>query len=107
MLVHMTDTVQPTVDTSLRNRAWRDIILYGLARLLLFIVLMVVIHGFVVLIHAPVPLMISALLALLIAFPLSMFVFKKLRLKVMGEIGEWDAQRKARKQWIKDELEAR
>ncbi|MDY6049349.1 MAG: DUF4229 domain-containing protein [Corynebacterium sp.] len=103
----MTDTEQPTVDASVRNQAWCDIILYGLARLVLFLVLMAVIHGFVLLIHAPVPLMISALLALLIAFPLSMFVFKKLRLKVMGEMAEWDSQRKARKQWIKDELEAR
>ncbi|MFV8394825.1 DUF4229 domain-containing protein [Corynebacterium hindlerae] len=98
---------EPILDKSLRNRAWRDIALYGLARLALFIVLTVIIQSAAYLIGAPVPLLISALLGLLVAFPLSMFVFKGLRLKVNEELAEWDAQRKAHKAWVKKELAER
>lgn len=98
---------EPILDKSLRNRAWRDIALYGVARLLLFVVLTVIIQSAAILIGAPVPLLISSLLALLIAFPLSMFVFKGLRMKVNEEIAEWDTQRKAHKEWVKKELAER
>lgn len=54
------------------TRPWKDILLYGLARLLLFFVLTVVIAYGAYLVGAPMPLMISALLALIVALPLSM-----------------------------------
>ena len=57
----------PQIDPGLRARAARDFALYGAARLGLFLVLTVVIQGLAVLIDAPVPLAISALLALLVA----------------------------------------
>lgn len=98
---------EPILDKSLRNRAWRDIALYGFARLALFVVLTVIIQSAAILIGAPVPLLISSLLALLVAFPLSMFVFKKLRLRVNEEVAAWDAQRKAHKAWVKQELAER
>ncbi|MEJ5997654.1 DUF4229 domain-containing protein [Corynebacterium sp. H130] len=98
---------EPILDKSLRNRAWRDIALYGLARLGLFIVLTIVIQSAAILIGAPVPLLISSLLALLVAFPLSMFVFKGLRLRVNQEVAAWDEQRKAHKAWVKQELAER
>ncbi|WP_061363650.1 DUF4229 domain-containing protein [Corynebacterium epidermidicanis] len=98
---------EPTLDTSLRNRAWRDIALYGLARILLFAVLTVVIAWLAYLIGAPVPLLISAMLALFVAFPLSMFMFKGLRIRVNAELAEWDAQRKAHKEWVRSELAER
>lgn len=98
---------EPILDKSLRNRAWRDIALYGLARLGLFVVLTVIIQSAAILIGAPVPLLISSLLALLVAFPLSMFVFKKLRLRVNEEFAAWDEQRKAHKAWVKQELAER
>lgn len=98
---------EPTLDKDLRNQAWKDVALYGLARLLLFIVLTVIIQSAAILIGAPVPLLISSLLALIVAFPLSMFVFKNLRLKVNKEMAEWDAQRKAHKAWVKKELAER
>ena len=96
----------PQIDPGLRARAARDFALYGAARLGLFLVLTVVIQGLAVLIDAPVPLAISALLAL-VAFPLSMFVFKKLRVRVTQEMAAWDAQRKAHKAWVKKELSER
>lgn len=98
---------EPTLDTSVRNRAWRDIALYGLARILLFLVLTLAIAFLAYLVGAPVPLMISAMLALLVAFPLSMFIFKGLRLRVNAGLVEWDAQRKAHKAWVQRELAER
>ncbi|MDO5512174.1 DUF4229 domain-containing protein [Corynebacterium sp.] len=80
---------------------------YGGARLGLFVVLTVVIQLFAVLIDAPVPLVMSALLALLVAFPLSMLVFKRMRVEANRSVAAWSAQRKARKDWVKKELESR
>lgn len=100
-------TEEPTLDTSVRNRAWRDIALYGLARFLLFVVLTIVIQFLAIAIDAPVPLLISAMLGLFVAFPLSMFIFKGLRLRVNAELAEWDAQRKAHKAWVERELAER
>ena len=99
----MTD-IAPTPDKKLRDRAWLDVVLYGLARLLLFVVLTVVIQGISMLVGVPFPLMISALLALIVAFPLSMFLFKGLRLRVTQELAEWDRQRKEHKKWMNEEL---
>ena len=67
----------------------------------------VVIQLFAVLIDAPVPLVMSALLALLVAFPLSMLIFKGMRVEANRSVGAWNAQRRARKEWVKRELESR
>ena len=86
----------PQIDPGLRARAARDFALYGAARLGLFLVLTVVIQGLAVLIDAPVPLAISALLALLVAFPLSMFVFKKRRASEAAAEAEEERRRRER-----------
>lgn len=80
---------------------------YGGARLGLFVVLTIVIQLFAALIDAPVPLVMSALLALLVAFPLSMLTFKGMRVEANRSVGAWNAQRRARKEWVKRELESR
>ena len=81
--------------------------MYGLDRLLLFIGLTVVIQLLAVLIGAPVPLIMSALLALLVAFPLSMLVFKRRRLEANEAVAQLGRQRAARKDWIQSELAER
>lgn len=81
--------------------------MYGLDRLLLFIGLTVVIQLIAMLIGAPVPLIMSALLALLVAFPLSMLVFKRRRLEANAAVAELGRQRAARKDWIQSELAER
>lgn len=97
----------PQLDPELRKQANVALLKYGAARLLLFIVLTVVIQLLAVLIGAPVPLVMSALLALIVAFPLSMLVFKKLRLEATRSVGAWSARRKARKEWVRQELAGR
>ena len=102
----MTDT-QPTIDPNARARANKTAAIYGLYRLLLFLALTVVIQGLAMLIGAPVPLIISALLALIVAFPLSMLVFTKQRVEATEALAQFKAQRQARKEWIEGELAKR
>ena len=85
----------------------RPAAVYGLYRLLLFVVLTVVIQGLALLIGAPVPLVMSALLALLVAFPLSMLVFTEQRVAATEALATWKQQRAARKDWIQSELAER
>jgi small-conductance mechanosensitive channel len=106
------DSVNETADLApgkLGGRGWRDIFLYGLARLVLFIVLTVVIQLIAVLLGMgqSFPLAISALLALIIAFPLSRFVFKDLRLRVNEHLAVRDAGRRAHKDQMRAQLEER
>lgn len=70
-------------------------------------VLTIVIQLLAMLIGAPVPLLISATLALIVAMPLSVFVFKGLRVRATQAVASWDAQRKAHKAWLREELSKR
>ncbi|GAB3700426.1 DUF4229 domain-containing protein [Corynebacterium nasicanis] len=97
----------PELDPRVRRQANLALLKYGGARLGLFVVLTIIIQLFAVLIDAPVPLVMSALLALLVAFPLSMLVFKGMRVEANRSVGAWNAQRRARKEWVKRELESR
>lgn len=108
--VNENDTITTDVAPGkLGGKAWRDIALYGVARLLLFIVLTVVIELIVVALGMgkSFPLAISALLALLLAFPLSMFLFKGLRTRVNEQIAVWDAGRRKHKDEMRAQLEER
>lgn len=96
-----------TIDPTVRQHAVRAIILYGCARLALFILLTVLIQILSIAVDATLPIIMSALFALLIAFPLSMFIFKTLRMKATEELAQWNEQRRARKEWIKKELAER
>ena len=100
----MNEETSPQVDPQAKSRANRAVAVYGVLRLVLFIALTVVIQLFAVLIDAPVPVIMSALLALIVAFPLSMLVFKRQRLEANAAVAELKRQRDARKEWIQSEL---
>ncbi|WP_342318961.1 DUF4229 domain-containing protein [Corynebacterium mayonis] len=100
-------TSAPEVDPEARSRANKAAAIYGLYRLVLFIALTVVIQVLAFLIGAPVPLIMSALLALIVAFPLSMILFTRRRLEANAAIAHWKKQRDARKEWISRELSER
>lgn len=93
----------------LGGKAWRDIALYGLLRLLMVVVLTVIIHSVVILLGMQdfFPLLISAMLAVLVALPLSMMMFRGLRIRVTNQIAQWDAARKAHKAQMRRQLEER
>ena len=103
----MNEETSPQVDPQAKSRANRAVAVYGVLRLVLFIALTVVIQLFAVLIDAPVPVIMSALLALIVAFPLSMLVFKKQRIEAVQALAHWKEQRQARKAWIEAELAER
>ncbi|MBP3089301.1 DUF4229 domain-containing protein [Corynebacterium sp. sy017] len=97
----------PHKDPTAAAKARRSIMLYGLARLGLFLLLTIVIQALALAIGAPVPILISATLALIVALPLSVFVFKGLRVQATGALEQWHTQHKAYKQWVKEELAKR
>lgn len=92
-----------------KGKAVRDIALYGFLRLVLFLVLTFIIHMVVVLLGMAnyFPLLISMTLALILALPLSMFMFKGLRLRVTRQVAAWDADRQAHKQELRNQLRER
>lgn len=92
-----------------KGKAVRDIALYGFLRLVLFLVLTFIIHMVVVLLGMAnyFPLLISMTLALILALPLSMFMFKGLRLRVTQQVAAWDADRQAHKQELRNQLRER
>ncbi|WP_165164620.1 DUF4229 domain-containing protein [Corynebacterium qintianiae] len=103
----MSDLHAPEVDPKARSRANKAVAVYGGLRFMLFIGLTVVIQLLAAAIGAPVPLIMSALLALIAAFPLSMLIFSRQRVEAVGALASWRAQRDARKRWIQDELAER
>ena len=107
--VNNTSSSEDLAPTKLSGKAWRDIFLYGLARVVLFLVLTVLIQSVAILLGMgqSFPLLMSALLALIIAFPLSMFLFKGLRLRVNEQIAIRDAGRRAHKEQMAAQLEDR
>lgn len=100
-------TEPPAPDQALRRRSRIAVAKYGLARLGLFVALTAVIQGIVVLVDAPVPLIVSAMLALFVALPLSMLVFTKWRVEAVETLARYSAQRKAHKAWVQQELAGR
>ena len=103
----MTEQHSPQVNPEAKSRARKAVAIYGLDRLLLFIGLTVVIQLLAMLVGAPVPVIMSALLALIVAFPLSMLMFKRHRLEANEAVAELKRQRQARKDWIQTELAER
>lgn len=100
-------TAAPQPDPALKKKRNLALLKYGVARLGLFLLLTVVIHGAAILIGAPVPLVMSALLALIVAFPLSMLIFAGMRTEATETVAELSAQRRAYKAWVARELAER
>lgn len=103
----MSENAAPELDPQLRKRARIAALKYGGARLALFIVLTFVIWGLSIAIGATIPLVIAALLALIVALPLSMLIFTGMRRDANEAVAAWSENRKARKQWVRDELAGR
>lgn len=97
----------PKEDPELKKTTRRALLKYGAMRLVLFVVLTVVIQLVAMLVKAPVPLVMSALLALIIAFPLSMLIFTNVREEATAGVAQLAKQRKEHKEWIKNELAKR
>ncbi|MDR7354564.1 hypothetical protein CFELI_01415 [Corynebacterium felinum] len=102
-----TSSQPPVRDPHVRAQATKSLFYYGAARLVLFLALTAVIQLCATAIGAYVPIFISAMLALIVAMPLSVFLFKGLRVRATMAVAQWHQQRKAYKEWVKAELSTR
>ena len=82
----------------------RDVALYSLARLLLVVAIVGVIMGGAALVGVTVPLIVAAFFSVLIALPLSLVLFKKLRLRVNESIAVIDEKRRADREQLRSRL---
>ncbi|WP_227997220.1 DUF4229 domain-containing protein [Nocardia australiensis] len=86
------------------RRLARNLALYSLARLALVVVLTVVIIAIARLVSVDIPLVVAALFALLLAMPLSLTLFKKLRTRVNQDIAVVDEKRRQDKARLRARL---
>jgi hypothetical protein len=85
-------------------RLARNLALYTLARLGLVVVIAAVIVGVAHLVSVDIPLIVAALFALIIAMPLSLTLFKKLRTRVNEDIAVVDEKRRHDKAQLRARL---
>lgn len=90
-----------------RGQAMKGLFWYGLARLLLFFVLFFVLLGIIYMVGVQIPAAITAVFALIIAMPLSVFVFPKLRVQANESVAVWSANRRAHKEYIAQQIKDR
>ncbi|WP_280347632.1 DUF4229 domain-containing protein [Nocardia neocaledoniensis] len=86
------------------KRLVRNLALYTLARLGLVVLIAAAIMGVAYLIGIEVPIIVAALFALLVAMPLSLTLFKKLRTRVNEDIAIVDARRRQDKAQLRARL---
>ncbi len=84
----------PPVPTATKGQLLRDVALYSGARLLLVLALGGVIVGIGLLAGIEVPVLVAAVFAVLISLPLSLVLFKSLRIRVNQSIAGFDAERR-------------
>ncbi|WP_446225469.1 DUF4229 domain-containing protein [Nocardia sp. IBHARD005] len=86
------------------KRLVRNLALYTLARLGLVVAIAALIVGIAKLVGVDVPVIVAALFALLVAMPLSLTLFKKLRVKVNEDIAVVDSRRRQDKAQLRARL---
>lgn len=87
-----------------KKRLAKHIVYYTLARLVMFVALTAVIEGIGMAAVDQFPLLLAAALALVVSLPLSMVLFKSLRLQVNRDISAVDANRRAHREALEAEL---
>ncbi|GGK50470.1 DUF4229 domain-containing protein [Nocardia camponoti] len=78
--------------------------IYTLARIGLVVVIAALIVGVAQLVNVDVPLIVAALFAVIVAMPLSLTLFKKLRARVNADIAVVDAKRRQDKAQLRARL---
>ncbi|MDJ0358909.1 DUF4229 domain-containing protein [Rhodococcus sp. H29-C3] len=90
----MTESNTPPAPTATKGELFRDIALYTGARLLLVIVIAAAIFGIGLIFGVEVPILVAAVFGVLIALPLSLVLFKSLRIRVNVSIAGVDEGRR-------------
>ncbi|MDK8758147.1 DUF4229 domain-containing protein [Corynebacterium sp. MSK151] len=97
----------PVTKNAGRGNAMKGLFWYGLARLLLFLVLFFILLVIIYLVNVQIPAAITAVFALIIAMPLSVFVFPKLRVQANESVAVWSENRRAHKEYIAQQIKDR
>lgn len=104
-LDRVSDSTRPEQPTARPGRRLAiNLALYTLARLVLVAIITALILGVARLVDVEVPLVVAALFALIIAMPLSLTLFKKLRVKVNEDIALVDERRRRDKAQLRARL---
>ncbi|WP_048759298.1 DUF4229 domain-containing protein [Corynebacterium vitaeruminis] len=90
-----------------RGNAMKGLFWYGLARLLLFLVLFFILLAIIYFVNVRIPAAITAVFALIISMPLSVFVFPKLRVQANESVAVWSENRRAHKEYIAQQIKDR
>jgi hypothetical protein len=88
------DTPNPDATPSPGGRLARNLALYTVARMLLVVVLAALILGIAAMVGDGMPLLVALIFAVVIALPLSMVLFKTLRIRVNEAIADVDEKRR-------------
>lgn len=102
----MTDST-PTpgsASSNAKGKLARNLALYTFARLALVVVIAALIVGGSALVDAQVPLLVALIFAVIIALPLSLVLFKTLRLRVNEQISAVDEQRRKDRDDLRSKL---
>lgn len=99
----MNERNKPTVATATKGQLFRNMALYSGARLLLVVVIAAVIVGIGLIAGVKVPVLVAAVFAVLISLPLSLLLFKSLRIRLNESIAGVDEGRRA----VRAELQAK
>lgn len=97
----------PSSKNAGRGNAMKGLFWYGLARLLLFLVLFFILLVIIYVVGVRIPAAITAVFALIIAMPLSVFVFPKLRVQANESVAVWSENRRAHKEYIAQQIKDR
>lgn len=97
----------PSSKNAGRGNAMKGLFWYGLARLLLFLVLFFILLAIIYFVNVQIPAAITAVFALIIAMPLSVFVFPKLRVQANESVAVWSENRRAHKEYIAQQIKDR
>ncbi|WP_420030471.1 DUF4229 domain-containing protein [Rhodococcus ruber] len=103
------DSSEPTSGNAVRGRSAKKSLamnlgVYTFARLALVIVIAAVIVGVGLLFGVEVPVLVAAIFAVLISLPLSLLLFKKLRIRVNESIAAVDEDRRTARADLQSKL---
>ena len=102
----MTDSTPLPGSTSsdAKGKLARSLALYTVARLALVVVIAAIIVGVSELVGAPVPLLVALIFAVIIALPLSLVLFKTLRVRLNEQIAAVDERRRKDRDDLRSKL---
>jgi len=90
-----------------RRRLVRNLAFYTVVRLLVVVVIAAAIIGVGLLLDVQVPILVAGVIAIVVALPLSMVLFTRLRAEINADIAAVDAGRRTKREDLRRRMENR